>query len=482
MALLTLSLDRPSSNPDLKSLSNWQSNGIKLSAPVGNLVGQLLFGWLADRYGRKRMYGIELIIMISATFCQALAGEAPAIGITGVLIVWRFIMGIGIGGDYPLSAIITSEFAATENRGRLMTVVFAFQGWGQLTAAIVGYAVVSAYKDAILNSSYPAATPIDYCWRLLIGIGCVPGVIALYFRLTIPETPRFIMDVERNVVQATEDIRNVLNTGTYVVNRDAPVEHVIAPMATHRDMITYFSRWENLKILVATAYSWFALDVGFYGLGLNSSYILTDMNFGNPDPSNSSLFVYETLRSTCIENLILSAGLVPGYWATFLFIDSWGRRPIQLMGFIVLTILFLIMGFAYDKFIESQNAKNVFLFLYCLADFFQNFGPNTTTFIIPGEAFPTRYRSTAHGISAASGKLGAIVAQLVFGLTGTSVGHILQIFAFVTLTGVFSTTLLPETAKRTLEDISNEPQEGYITGITGSQDHYPLQHLPHHHQ
>lgn len=128
-------------------------------------------------------------------------------------------------------------------------------------AAIVGYAVVSAYKDAILNSSYPAATPIDYCWRLLIGIGCVPGVIALYFRLTIPETPRFIMDVERNVVQATEDIRNVLNTGTYVVNRDAPVEHVIAPMATHRDMITYFSRWENLKILVATAYSWFALDV-----------------------------------------------------------------------------------------------------------------------------------------------------------------------------------------------------------------------------
>jgi PHS family inorganic phosphate transporter-like MFS transporter len=55
-----------------------------------------------------------------------------------------------------------------------------------------------------------------------------------------------------------------------------------------------------------------------------------------------------------------------------------------------------------------------FVVLYCLANFFQNFGPNTTTFIIPGELFPTRYRSTAHGISAASGKLGAIIAQLGF--------------------------------------------------------------------
>lgn len=62
-----------------------------------------------------------------------------------------------------------------------------------------------------------------------------------------------------------------------------------------------------------------------------------------------------------------------------------------------------------------QHSKNTFVFLYCLANFFQNFGPNTTTFIIPGEAFPTRYRSTAHGISAATGKLGAIIAQVGFG-------------------------------------------------------------------
>lgn len=69
-------------------------------------------------------------------------------------------------------------------------------------------------------------------------------------------------------------------------------------------------------------------------------------------------------------------------------------------------------GFGF-RTIVSHSPK-AFVFLYCLANFFQNFGPNTTTFVIPGEAFPTRYRSTAHGISAASGKLGAIVAQVGF--------------------------------------------------------------------
>jgi len=77
-------------------------------------------------------------------------------------------------------------------------------------------------------------------------------------------------------------------------------------------------------------------------------------------------------------------------------------------------LIFSNLGFGYDKLVETDSSRKVFVFLYCLANFFQNFGPNTTTFVIPGEIFPTRYRSTAHGISAASGKLGAIVAQVSF--------------------------------------------------------------------
>lgn len=458
------------------ALTTWQNTGVKAATPVGNLIGQVLFGWLADVLGRKRMYGVELMIMIIATFGQALSGEAPAVSIIGVIIVWRFIMGIGIGGDYPLSAIISSEFAATKSRGRLMTAVFAFQGWGYLASSVVSIIVVSAYKSEIINAPFPAATPVDYCWRILIGLGCVPGVLALYFRLTIPETPRFTMDIDRNVIQAQRDITNVVATGTFVEEDAIILQRAEAPKASLADFRAYFGKWKNGKVLLGTAYSWFALDIAFYGLGLNSSVILTAINFGNPTATkNTSLYVYQNLMNVSVGNLVLSlAGLIPGYWVAFLFIDSWGRKPIQLMGFIILTILFVIMGFAYDKLTATPSASDAFVFLYCLTNFFQNFGPNTTTFVIPGEAFPTRYRSTAHGISAASGKLGAIVAQLGFGqlidIGGKSkfVQHIMEIFAFFMLTGIFSTLLLPETKLKSLEDLSNEEQEGYITGVVRS--------------
>lgn len=102
---------------------------------------------------------------------------------------------------------------------------------------------------------------VDYMWRLLIGLGCVPGVVALYFRLTIPETPRFTMDIERNVKQAAQDIENVLTTGTYHVDPDAVVQRVQAPKASRRDFFRYFGKWQNGRQLLGCAYSWFALDV-----------------------------------------------------------------------------------------------------------------------------------------------------------------------------------------------------------------------------
>jgi MFS transporter, PHS family, inorganic phosphate transporter len=123
---------------------------------------------------------------------------------------------------------------------------------------------------------------------------------------------------------------------------------------------------------------------------------------------------------------------------------------------------------------STKAAKGAFIFLYCLANFFQNFGPNTTTFVIPGEVFPTRYRSTAHGISAASGKLGAIIAQVGFaqlkdiGGPNAFVQHILEIFALFMITGFGSTLLLPETKGKSLEELSNESQDGFVKAAPGA--------------
>lgn len=128
-------------------------------------------------------------------------------------------------------------------------------------AALVGIIIVAAYKNSVIHDSAASLKHIDFMWRLLIGIGCVPGCVALYFRLTIPETPRFTMDIERNVEQAAQDIENVMTRGNSTVDPDAVITRVQAPKASRKDFIAYFSKWENGKVLLGTSYSWFALDV-----------------------------------------------------------------------------------------------------------------------------------------------------------------------------------------------------------------------------
>ncbi|KAI5122521.1 hypothetical protein M0805_005249 [Coniferiporia weirii] len=470
----------------LKALSPREDLLLKIATPLGSIFGQVLFGWLADKFGRKRMYGFELVIIITGTFSQAVAGQGPAVNVIYVLFVWRLIMGIGIGGDYPLSAVISSEFAARTTRGRLMTAVFASQGWGNLTASLVSLAVVNSFKDAVLRDGLDERH-IDFMWRLLIGLGCIPGAIALYFRFTIPETPRYTMDIERSVKKAAEDVQRYVMRETHPeIDPDTIYPRADMPRASRNDFRTYFGKWENFKVLLGTCTAWFCQDIAFYGLGLNSPVIFNALNVLNApelcNPNNSTQIVNPTdpatiigvLHSTSILTLIISvAGLLPGYYASFLLIDKWGRKRIQNMGFAVLTLLFILLGALYNTFHKSghRSFTDALFFLYCLANFFQNFGPNTTTFIIPGEAFPTRYRSTAHGLSAASGRLGAILAQVgLYGLerhagyqcSPSFITGVWLFFAAFMFLGFLATTLVPETMGRSLEDISNEEHEGFV--------------------
>ncbi|OCH93054.1 phosphate transporter [Obba rivulosa] len=458
-----------------RSLGTGQSFGVKVATPAGTLIGQLLFGWLADVLGRKRIYGLELIIMILATFGQTICAGGQAVNIISLLIVWRLIMGIGVGGDYPLSSVISAEFSSTRIRGRLMAVVFSNYGWGQLGATIASTVVVSAYKSSILHDEAALLRDLDQIWRLIVGFGCIPAAVAIYFRFTIPETPRFTMDIESNVVQAAKDVDNYLSSDMHSVDPEAPVARVHAPKASRRDFRAYFSQWKNLKVLIGTSWSWFVLDVAVYGLNLNSSILLEAIHFGPASKglTSTAAVIYQTMHNVCIGNLILSiASFIPGYCTCFLLIDRWGRIPLQLTGFIANTVLLVAMGSAYGKLTQTGTGQSAFVALYVLSTFFQSVGPNTTTFVLPGEAFPTRYRSTAHGISAASGKLGAVLAQVAFqflkdiGGENHWIGHIMQIFGAFMITGVASTLLIPETKQKTLEDLSNEDQHEFLQTVS----------------
>ena len=95
-----------------------QEKGIKVAALIGVIIGDLLFGYLSDILGRKKMYGSELLIIICTTIVSCFAADTPSgMTVCGMLIFWRFFLGIGIGGDYPVSAIMTAELANTKNRG-----------------------------------------------------------------------------------------------------------------------------------------------------------------------------------------------------------------------------------------------------------------------------------------------------------------------------------------------------------------------------
>jgi PHS family inorganic phosphate transporter-like MFS transporter len=286
--------------------------------------------------------------------------------------------------------------------------------------------------------------------------------------LTIPETPRYTFDVARDVEKAADDAKayihgqseghpDEIKRVTTMAQSSPALE---TPKASWSDFWRHYGQWKHGKVLLGTAGSWFFLDVAYYGLSLNNSIILTAI--GWTGGSN----MYEVYYRNAVGNLILvCAGAIPGYWVSVALIDTVGRKPIQIMGFALLTILFIIIGFAYNHL-----SNHALLALYVLAQFFFNFGPNSTTFIVPGECFPTRYRSTSHGFSAASGKVGAIIAQCVFGPLRTRgavagakgraaspwLNHVMEIFALFMLCGLGTSLLIPETKRKTLEELAGE--------------------------
>jgi len=253
---------------------------IKVATSGGTVIGQVGFGILADVVGRKKMYGLELILIIFATLAQALSSDSSAISVVGLIIFWRVLMGIGIGGDYPLSSVITSEFATTKWRGAMMGSVFAMQGLGQFAAGIMALIVTAGFKGS-LSSATSVATcggvcqiAVDKMWRVIIGFGAVPGCIALYYRLTIPETPRYTFDVARDTVQAGSDVKAYLDGNpegmpdqiARIQEKRENAPQLEVPKASFKDFCRHYGQWKHGKVLLGTAGSWFFLDVAFVSI------------------------------------------------------------------------------------------------------------------------------------------------------------------------------------------------------------------------
>ncbi|KAJ1342486.1 hypothetical protein BSLG_002928 [Batrachochytrium salamandrivorans] len=408
---------------------------VKASTNWGNFVGQLAFGYLGDKLGRKKMYGVELIIMIVCTIGSALAASSVrGIDVLAMLAIWRFFLGIGIGGDYPMSAIITSEFANVKHRGMMMAAVFAMQGIGILIGGIVTVITLAAFETLLRKD----ILMLDYVWRIIYTVDVVGDEEKAQRDMVRVLEMNEVADVSSSWVP-TESPQGIC---CYCYNRKA-VE------SDGSNFIAYFGQWKHAKVLFGTAYCWFALDIAWYGLSLNQATILTAINYSGAGVSHQ----YERFYQTAVGAVLISLmGTVPGYWVTVATIERLGRKPIQYLGFAVITVCLLILAIFWDFMLKNTT---YFIVVYTIAQFFFNFGPNSTTFVVPGEVFPTRWRSTGHGLSAAAGKLGAIIGVQVVGPFFTEHSQaVLITFAVVMATGFAATYFIPETKGKTLEELS----------------------------
>lgn len=447
-------------------------NGV---AFCGTLAGQLFFGWLGDKLGRKKVYGMTLMLMVICSIASGLSfGKSPK-GVMATLCFFRFWLGFGIGGDYPLSATIMSEYANKKTRGAFIAAVFAMQGFGILAGGIFALIVSSAFNAAFKAPAYEddpiasTAPQADYLWRIIVMVGALPAALTYYWRMKMPETARYTALVAKNAKQAASDMSKVLQVELEA--EEQKIQELDRDKGNGYGLFSKeFLRRHGLHLLGTTS-TWFLLDIAFYSQNLFQKDIFSAVGWiPSAKTMNAIQEVYKIARA---QTLIALCSTVPGYWFTVAFIDKIGRFAIQMMGFFFMTVFMFALAIPYDHWTHKSNRLG-FVIMYSLTFFFANFGPNATTFVVPAEIFPARLRSTCHGISAASGKLGAIVGAFGFlylaqskDKTKTDAGYppgigvknSLIVLGVVNLLGLLFTFLVPESKGKSLEEMSGENQD-----------------------
>ncbi|XP_047044271.1 putative inorganic phosphate transporter 1-13 [Lolium rigidum] len=427
------------------------AGAVSAVALCGTLLGQLFFGWLGDRMGRKRIYGVTLKLMVVCSLASGLSFHYKPKCIIATLCFFRFWLGFGVGGDYPLSATIMSEYANKRTRGAFIAAVFAMQGLGNLAAGAVVLALSARFKNTAAYETDPVGQA-DYVWRIVLMLGAVPALLTYYWRMKMPETARYTALIAKNLKLAASDMAAVLDI-------DIVPEKEEADAIERNEEYGLFSMdflRRHGRQLLSTTVCWFVLDVVFYSLNLFMKDIFSGIGwFGDASQMSPLEQTYEIARTQAI---IVVSGSLPGYFLTVLLVDRIGRIKIQLMGFTMMTIFMIGLAASY-KFWSSPSMHAGFAIMYAFTLFFANFGPNSTTFILPTEIFPTRLRSTCNGISAAGGKCGAIIGVLWFQYSQTSIRSSLLLLAGCNLVGIMFTLALPETKGMSLEDITGEMEE-----------------------
>ena len=401
------------------SLSTTQTSWVTGAAILGAFVGAFVFGRIADVVGRKTVYTIVAAIMIAGSIASAFAPSVL------LLVLSRFVLGLGIGGDYPVSAVLMSEYANRADRGRLVGLVFSMQAIGLIVGPLAGLLFLWSGVSSGLT------------WRLLLGLGALPAAGVIYLRSKMPESPRFRASVRGQSAEAALDLHRF---AAGAISEST----VVAVAPRHMSLRQFLKNPRMLRLVLGTAGTWFLFDYAYYGNTISLPSILKEVS------PNATLNVKLLLTLA-----IFVVFALPGYAFAVWKIDRVGHRRLQFVGFGVMAACFLVLAAVPTLTLSVGPFIAIFGFSY----FFTEFGPNTTTFVLPAEVFPVEMRTTGHGIAAGIGKFGAFVGVFVvpqlqarYGLRG-----ILVVAGAAAIAGLLLTSVLPEPARRSLDEVADGP-------------------------
>jgi PHS family inorganic phosphate transporter-like MFS transporter len=396
------------------------------TALIASAVGAVLFGRVADMIGRKRIYGYEVLVLAAGAIASAFS---PNIW---WLIFFRIVLGIGIGGDYPVSSTIMSEFAGKKSRGMMVSLVFAMQAAGLIFGPLLAVALLATHLSH------------DLIWRVLLAFGAVPALAVFQMRRHMAETPRFLL------ASGQHDEFHA-STGNM---RGKAHQTAAAPSKADEQPRQREPFWRGFSVLlrertfvirlIGASLAWFLMDFAYYGNTVSSPRVLAAIS-----PHK------DLMTHTLMQLAIFVVAAAPGYLLAAAMMDKIGRKSIQILGFAAMA-----MSFAAIALIPGVEKLVIpFLLIYGISYFFTEFGPNATTFVYPAEIFPVTARTTGHGIASAAGKLGGFFGVFLFPIfmawNGLFAAELAA--AIVSVLGIVVTlTMLPETKGMSLEELNLE--------------------------
>lgn len=390
------------------------TGSLMASALLGSLLGGLIGGTLVDRFGRRALLLPNVMLYVLGALGSALAPNLA------FLWIGRFVIGLGVGMDYPLVATVIAEYSSAEHRGNHFA-------WTNI-AWYVG-ALISTLIGLMLLPVGPSS------WRLMLGVAVIPAAFLLWLRRHIPESPRWL--ARRGQKDAAHAALATLHPDWSRQALMTSCETFAGP--TRRWTILLHKPWRHRLWL--SLMPWFCLDVVALGVGLYFPVILRLQGLARNNITAAGINAIFILVS-----LAGIAFIVPR-------LDRWGRIPLQKAGFTLMAIGLLLFAIG----IPTHDIPLIYggVGIYT---FGTGIGPGVTVMALSVEIFPTELRASAGGLATAVSRLGAALSAVIFPTLETNWGlpYVLVLMAGVAATGLWITHgYRIEPAVQTLESLEN---------------------------